>query len=88
MFVEGSSIVWSDDIQNIKKHWCLSMAIFESNGVDYEKILETFPNRVELGGVLNYFIENLKIVHQEGHLIYLSIPTRQVLTEKNKSNKK
>ena len=84
MFIEGSSIVWSDDIEFIKKEWCLSMAIFESDGIDSKKILEIFPNRVELGSVLNYFIENLKVAYQDGHLIHLAIPTRQIIIEKNK----
>jgi hypothetical protein len=83
--IEGSNIIWSDDIEFIKKQWCFGMAIFESGGLNVEKLKEAFPAPPERGVILEYFSENLNVVFQSGNLIGKINPKREVLIEKNKN---
>ncbi len=85
--IEGSSIIWSDDLEEIKKEWCMGRAIFESNGIDSIKLKEIFPTPPERGVILDYFSENLPLVLQEGALMGKINPKREVLMEKE-TNKK
>ena len=82
--LEGSTFIWDDDIEVIKKQWCFGKAIFESNGLDFVKLKELFPTPPERGVILDYLIENLQCVYQDGALIGKIQPKREVLVEKNK----
>jgi hypothetical protein len=81
--LEGSNLIWSDDIEFIKKQWCFGMAIFESNGLDMTKLKEAFPEPPERGVILDYLSENLQVVHQNGVIIGKLKQQREVLTEKS-----
>lgn len=83
--IEGSGLMWSDDIETIKGQWCFGLAIFETNGLTKEKLKTIFPTAPERGVILQYFSENLKFVYQVGTIIGLDHPIRKVLTEKNKN---
>jgi hypothetical protein len=80
--IEGSSFIWDDDIDVIKNKWCFGMAIFESNGLDFAKLKEVFPEPPERGVVLDYLIENLQVVFQSGTIMGKIQPTREVIIEK------
>lgn len=80
--IEGSVLIWSDDIEVIKKQWCFGMAIFESNGLTNEKIKEVFPVLQERGVLLEYLTENLQFVFQQGTIIGKIQPKREVIIEK------
>ena len=80
--LESSTVIWSDDIEFIKKQWCFGMAIFESNGIDREKLKELFPEKPERGVVLDYLSENFNLVYQSGILVGRIITKREVLIEK------
>jgi len=82
--IEGSNLFWSDDIEEIKKEWCFGMAIFETNGLDYVKLKEIFPEPPGRGVILDYLIENLKVAHQDGVLMGKINPKRETLIEKIK----
>lgn len=80
--IEGSAIVWADDIDEIKSEWCFGMTIFESDGLDSSKLKEIFPQPPERGIILDYFKENLNCVFRDGHIIGEIITKRSVITEK------
>ena len=82
--IEGSTILWNDDIEELKKHWCFGYAIFESNGLIGEDIKALFSKPPERGVILDYFIENLPFVLQEGTMIGKTQPKRVVIIEKTK----
>lgn len=83
--IEGSWLIWNDDIEIIKEQWCFGLAIFETNGLTKEKLKDIFPILPERGIILQYFSENLKFVYQVGTIIGLDHPVRKVLSEKNKN---
>lgn len=83
--IEGSGLMWSDDIEAIKGQWCFGLAIFETNGLTQEKLKDIFPTPPERGVILQYFSENLKFVYQVGTIIGLENPIRKVLIETNKN---
>lgn len=82
--IEGSALMWNDDIEVIKKQWCFGMAIFESNGLTNKKLKEVFPELPERGVLLEYLTENLPFVFQEGTIIDKIQPKREVIIEKLK----
>ena len=82
--IESSNIIWSDDIEEIKKEWYFGIAIFENDGIDYDKLKKIFPEPPGRGVILDYLIENLKVVHQDGVLISKINPKRETLIEKTK----
>lgn len=84
--IEGSTLIWNDNIENIQQEWSMGMAIFESKGLNKIKLKEIFPEPPERGVILDYLIENLPFVHQSGLLIGKINPTRAVLTEKINQN--
>ena len=67
--LESSTIVWSDDIDEIKGIWCFGSSIFESNGIDSIKLKEIFPEPPHRGVILDYFKNNLKLVCRDGVMI-------------------
>lgn len=67
--LEGSCVIFSDDLDFIKGHWCFGMEIFETNGLTEKDLLEAVKPPVERGVVYNYFKKNLKSLYKDGNLI-------------------
>ena len=67
--LEGSTIVWSDDINEIKSLWCFGSSIFESNNIDAVKLKSIFPEPPHRGVIFDYFKNNLKLVCHDGIMI-------------------
>ena len=67
--LEGSTVVWSDDIEEIKSQWCCGSSIFESNGIDAVKLKSIFPEPPHRGVILDYLKNNLKLVCRDGIMI-------------------
>jgi hypothetical protein len=67
--IEGSRIIFSDDIDYIKDHWCFGKEIFETAGLTEDQLKEIIHPPVERGVVYNYFKSNLKSVFTDGTLM-------------------
>jgi hypothetical protein len=67
--LEGSTVVWSDDIEEIKSLWCVGSSVFESSGIDVVKLKSIFPTPPHRGVILDYFKNNLKLVCRDGIMI-------------------
>lgn len=67
--LEGSTVVWSDNIEEIKSQWCFGLSIFESDGLDAVKLKTIFPIPPHRGVILDYLKNNLKLVCRDGIMI-------------------
>jgi hypothetical protein len=67
--LESSAILWSDNIEDIKKEWSFGTTIFESNGVDAIKLKEIFPEPPKRGMILDYLKNNHVCVYRDGQII-------------------
>lgn len=85
--LESSTIVWAENIEDIKAEWSFGVAIFESNGITKTELKKAFPEPPERGVILEYLKDNLKCVYRTGAIIGEQDVTRKVHVEKmNKPN--
>lgn len=67
--LEGSTVVWSDDIEELKNIWCFGCSVFESNDVDSIRLKELLPVPPHRGVILDYLKNNHKLVCKDGFMV-------------------
>jgi hypothetical protein len=68
--LEGSGILFSDDLDKLAGTWCFCYKIFETEGLTMSDIETIFPDKPQLGVVLEWLEQNKKEVKSYGEILH------------------